>query len=435
MNFFSRRSKAVFYKKEDIMKEKNEEKKNRSFWGIFGSGRKFRSLWWIQIVFLLIFLAAAGFYSWMTLGNVAQKLVGGESYEELSASAGPNFQRGSVFGKWNFFDEEKDIAYKQDQERLKKEFAAFTSGDEDWAGKNKTMVSGKESGTEKAPDESGKDVDVRHERYKRFFKGKLRPLNKGVFSAFKTGGSKTSNSFGESNKNIVRVTEGRNVQEASGKLRGTRVSAMKQLEKAWKTGVYGARDASQDAAKSWTARAFDSAAASRFSLEYDEKAKRALDTVNPNSIPSFLREQDVNSAKNLAVKDVEGPEIDKEATKKALANDKKYQAAKAAQDLSKGLLNSMFSGVNFGGQSAADADDGTLGNLAEADDPPKLDDPGEAATSGITVDEYGYIHTVGSDGMNYVFDESGALVGCEDVNAGMCLMPGAGSCPSEMYFI
>jgi len=56
---------------------------------------------------------------------------------------------------------------------------------------------------------------------------------------------------------------------------------------------------------------------------------------------------------------VDAPKVDKDATKESLDKDVKYQAAKLANNASDGMLNSMFSGMDFGGgQSPVNQDIG-----------------------------------------------------------------------------
>ncbi len=151
------------------------------------------------------------------------------------------------------------------------------------------------------------------------------------------------------------------------------------LRSAWRGSVMGAREASNDAARTLLARSFDGSSSSeRLSLEYDEKMKKELDVVDPNSIPKFLRDQDISADRASAfdVPDVKTASADREGTEKALAADKEYQAKKALASMSDGMLNSMFSGVtnrNGPGAPAGGEDDAPLAPASYDDGGDDLD--------------------------------------------------------------
>ena len=66
-----------------------------------------------------------------------------------------------------------------------------------------------------------------------------------------------------------------------------------------------------------------------------------LDKINPDSIPKFLREQDVSAAeaKTLATADVSKPKLDKDGTYDALKKDKDYQQKNMLYFLNKHKIN------------------------------------------------------------------------------------------------
>jgi len=138
---------------------------------------------------------------------------------------------------------------------------------------------------------------------------------------------------------------------------GGKGGVMESLKGAFRATFYGARLSSQDSARGWVARAFDGSADAETAIEYDEKMRSKLDRVNPDSIPGFLRDQDVSSAeaKRLAVNDPGKPKLDKDGTYDALQADKDYQKKKLASDFGSSMLNGMFAGLN-GGSSDKDRD-------------------------------------------------------------------------------
>jgi len=206
---------------------------------------------------------------------------------------------------------------------------------------------------------------------------------------------------------------------------------MDALKGAFRATLYGARIASQDSAKSWVARAFDANEEPNTAIEYEEKMKAKLDVVNPNSIPKFLREQDISAAeaKTLTAAKVSKPEGDLAGTKAALKEDEEYQKNKMGKDVTDGVLNGLFSGVANNG-----SDDGE--DYSAPDGLTSLNVPGESPDGMKNLyktDEYGNTIVPGENGMSYIFGADGGILGCEDSNAGMCLIAGASdACSADM---
>lgn len=206
---------------------------------------------------------------------------------------------------------------------------------------------------------------------------------------------------------------------------------MDALKGAFRATLYGARIASQDSAKSWVARAFDANEEPNTAIEYDEKMKAKLDVVNPNSIPKFLREQDISAAeaKTLTAAKVTKPEGDLDGTKAALKEDKEFQKNNMGKDVTDGVLNGLFSGVAKSG-----SDDGE--DYTAPDDVTNLNGGGTSPAGLMSLyqtDEYGNTMVPCGDGLTCIFGQDGGILGCEDPNAGMCLMAGASdACSADM---
>lgn len=206
---------------------------------------------------------------------------------------------------------------------------------------------------------------------------------------------------------------------------------MDALKGAFRATLYGARIASQDSAKSWVARAFDANEESTTAIEYDEKMKAKLDVVNPNSIPKFLREQDISAAeaKTLTAAKVGKPEGDLDGTKAALKEDKEFQKNNMGKEVTDGVLNGLFSGVAKSG-----SDDGE--DYTAPDDVTNLNGGGTSPAGLMSLyqtDEYGNTMVPCGDGLTCIFGEDGGILGCEDPSAGMCLMAGASDqCSADM---
>ena len=196
---------------------------------------------------------------------------------------------------------------------------------------------------------------------------------------------------------------------------------MQALKGVFQATFHGARIASHDSAKSWIARAFDGSAEATTAIEYDENMRAKLDIVNPNSIPHFLREQDLSAAeaRRLEVADVGKPKMDAEDTKKALAEDKDYQAKKLAKDLSGSMLNGLFAGISGTGSPTTEGDD-------RAGPPGPSEDP-ESFT--VFADSEDGQSLIDQELQDYIdLNGFGGECGCS-AEAPCCCMPNSGGDP------
>jgi len=229
------------------------------------------------------------------------------------------------------------------------------------------------------------------------------------------------------------VVGGATVQKetkAAAPRKAARGGVLDALKGAFRASLYGARVASQDSAKNWIAKSFDANEEPTSAIEYDEKMKAKLDVVNPNSIPKFLREQDISAAeaKTLGAAKVSKPEGDLDGTKAALKADKDYQSKNIGKQAADGVLNGLFSGVAKGSDNGEDysrTGDGA-GTLQEGGVSPM------GLQSLYQTDEFGNTLVPCGDGMTCIFGQDGGILGCEDSNAGMCLMAGADNCSADM---
>ncbi|MCG2725767.1 MAG: hypothetical protein L6420_05850 [Elusimicrobia bacterium] len=373
------------------MAEKNDNQiqPRRLYWLVSFFGKRFKNLWWLQLSFLFLLLLGGGFYAFITMGDVAHKLVGGDNYNDMS-------EHSRIYGS-AVLSSERNIFFTS-EESLFNDSAdnkSSLSSSDFFKGKGAVGASSGDAGVSEKNfnknSEEGDSGNVKSSLARGHFSNSLErrlPIKKSNIFSGKGSDSKTSGAFSGSNKSVVSSKEVKQKSAKGGETgANNKTSAMQALKKTWKMGIYGARDASKDAAKNWIARAFDNSVSSEYSLEYDEKMKRQLDIIDPKSIPDYLRDTDVNqsSAKSLGIKDVGAPELDKDGTKKALDSDVKYQAAKLANDASKGMLNSLFGGMDFGGdQSPAYQDIGgdamaledidEVNTMSDPNEPPQLND-------------------------------------------------------------
>lgn len=426
-----------------VSEDKDEKRSLFSYFGGSSAGEK--SYWWLPFAFLFLFLAAGGFYAWNAMKGAAHKLAGGDSSNSLSAdSAG--YGGGSFVKKEdNFFASDEELPAPAGKKTGK---AGLTASSARFDGQGSAALGGGANPAEdSANPEGGASAYSGSGGQSNTLQSRLQARQSGL-AGMKGGQTSKFTGFndesGGEKPSVAPIASTGKTLNGQASKKGPGTSVMESLKSAFKSSLYGARLTSQDAASAWIAKSFTAAPDAEMALQYDDKMRSKLDKVNPNSIPNFLRDQNINAAeaKTLGVSKVHKPDVDKEATKDALEDDKDYQAKKAAKDMASGMLNPMFSWFGGGG-GAGDppSSENTNRNMEDPDDPagdgtPKgLEDPNSTPELDIMVDEYGNTTVPGDNGMNYIFSEDGAIVGCEDMNAGMCVMPGSGSCPSGLFFI
>jgi len=267
----------------------------------------------------------------------------------------------------------------------------------------------------------------------------------GRFGAMPSKGASTAQvgDFQANGAAVGKPSFQRQTTQAGAPKKGGGGGVMDVLKGAFRASFYGARIASEDSAKNWIAKTFDATPDAATTLEYDEKVRTKLDVVNPNSIPKFLREQDVSAAeaKTLTPSDVSTPKGDSEGTQEALKEDTNYQKKKAMGMLGDGMLNGLFSGIGGGSGSSTDKDaaagdtkDGTdrAGSGGSTYSVSPNDISWDVDPSLWSTDEFGNTTVPGANGMSYIFGKDGGILGCESAGANMCLMAGADGCSSDL---
>lgn len=304
-------------------------------------------LWRIQVVFFLLFLAAAGVYSWFAMRPAACRLAGGPS-EDSSAGSRLYENADEYAGREGGFFQGQGKAEEQPAEKDIRSGLAGPVGTLEEIG-----ISGKSDGSSASSAEpvAGKSAEAGQSPYKgsvvsggnpRMTLGGL-PLPQGNSG---TGSSSRSlDSMGEGLKS--RVSAGQEGGRGAGASSGREGSVLDGLKRAWKNGVYGSREASLDTAHDWTAKSFDAVPSNSSSLEYSEKVRNSLDRVNPASIPNYLREFELSAAPSLSAAKVDGLE------ESGRGKDSNSQARQLAEMMmSQGLMNPLFGGISGGSYGA-----------------------------------------------------------------------------------
>ncbi len=343
-----------YVEEEPEREETPEEKKSN----------KEKKFWLLSLGLILLLLSGGGFYAVTGMSKAAHKLGSGQDYEQLSANSTIYDGKAGQAGNREYFRQDQEGAGQQaaggpsggaagdrvnpSLVRTKEELVA------DAAGKRATQSSGSggSSGSQEGDSSSGGAPGAAPAGQG----GMAEKLQARAFLSAGPMGAKSSKgsvsglpagapAFQGNGVAIGKASDQRETARMSPKQAG-RGSVLDAMKGSFKASLYGARLASKDAARGWTARAFDGSAEATTAIKYDEEMRK-LDKVNPDAIPGFLRDQDLSAggAKGLSVSDVAKPKIDKEGSREALAADKDYQAKKEAGEFSGSMINNLFKGL------------------------------------------------------------------------------------------
>jgi hypothetical protein len=324
----------------------------------------------ISLVLVAAFLALGGGAAWFTMKEAARTLAGGADSTRLAPIGAYNGSAGGVEKDDGFFASEEELGSADPS--LKKDIldssadAAVPSAGDVKQGVDAGSVA-QETGS------SGVGAAAAPAAGSNFSPAAKISAGEGAFPLSKN--AQTPGPAAARSQEVLGGSSARGAPPGGGKLAGgvagaRKTSVMESLKSAFNTTFYGARLASRDTARMWIARAFDATEDPSRSLKYDEKAKVALDRIDPNSIPGFLREQDLGAAgaRSLAASEVGRPDFDEEGTRAALRLDKDYQAKKETAELAKALFTPLGP---FGG---------SIGNSGGQPDYKGFSDPGAVRT-------------------------------------------------------
>jgi len=331
------------------------------------AGKKEKKFWLLSLGLILLLLVGGGFYAVTGMRQAAHKLGGGSDYDQLSANSSIYDGGAGAARNANYFPLDEDAARAQAAKaagggrinaaliRTQAELVAEASGkravQETAAANAQEETSSDERAAGTAPAGQAAMAEKLQARAS---------LSGGAMGSRSAKGSQAAAAGGagafQGNGTVVGRATAQGETKSSTPKGAGRGSVMEGLKSAFKASFYGARLSSQDSAKGWIARSFDGTAEATTAIEYEDKMRSKLDKVNPDSIPGFLREQDVSAAeaKTLTASEVAKPKMDKEGTKEALAEDKAYQAKKMAKDFSGSMINGLFSGLSGDGPTDDD---------------------------------------------------------------------------------
>ncbi|MGC8727847.1 MAG: hypothetical protein ACP5SD_01130 [Elusimicrobiales bacterium] len=409
------------------MSEDNKKENNR--FSAF-ENFSFRKVFRYNLLMLVVFLLLIGVSSFFLLSDQASKLIGGSRYNELSSnSASPRYTLIEKI-KYFFSNENKEITEAKNTEldENKKDIE-----DEGLSEGKALDGSSKSSGSGSSSSSSSQNEGVSfYQSGQKTNTESFKPELSSPGSYASGGQSQTSvSAFDTGSKANVRLgSTASKVVSATARAKNN-TSAMDLLKSTYKATIFAARDASNDTARSWTAKAFDLNPEVKDTIEYDEKLRAKLDRINPNSIPAFLKDPnlDMESIKSLKPSDVPGLSSDEDKKGMDIDINPMFNFNMKGEETDEEIDQKSYS-VSASNPKTATSPDGKV-----VQSPSSEPDLG-SGISNVTTDEYGYIRVTGSDGTIQIFDpDSGKILGCEIPDAGMCTLPGNDGCPSDVYFV
>lgn len=393
-----------------------------------GSGNKRVLYRLLPFVFLLLFLVAGGYFALNSMRQSAHELGGGSQYKQLSANHAIYEGSASLPKEKNYFSSEDALSSASggdpSVDRMKLGDKPGPEGDGSApvfsaaaGGSGESSAGAQETGTapRSAPPRTAmaSRMQIKSSSFRSPGGSASKSEARAQSAAFQGGGPKAGTAA------VQRETQGAAPKKGGG-------GVLDSLKGAFRASIYGARIASQDTAKSWIAQTFDATPEPRESIQYEDNVKASLDVVNPNSIPKFLRDQDVSvsAADTLTASKVTNPALYKDEDKK----EEDSGAADAAKSVFSGAFNSMFSGFDLTGSESPTAP--ATGGETPPEDPGGEDRSAPSSDQDlVSVDEFGYISYGDPNGFQYVFDPDGNLMGCTDNAAGFSIPAGNSGCP------
>ena len=408
----------------------------------------FKKILRYRFFLLLLFFIFTGLASYLILTGEARKLSGGRKYSDLNSEK-------TFLARFNLIEKikyayslltEKEAVVKKDEMTDDLDEKDAEGSENEWIdaqGESKGSTS-KQTHPSNSNSQQSNGSFISH---KNLMSQRLDSSLTSISESISGGVSKTSLSpFETSNSPNVKIKNLENkVGISYGKKTDGDKTAIGLLRSTFKTTIMAAKDASNDTARAWTARAFDSSPHINQTIQYDEKLRASLDRINPNSIPAFLKDPslDAENMKSLKAPEVAG--LSKEEDENTDDKEKNNKYKDLLSSLSN--INPLFDikGTNKDKTEeeidkesySVDPKDPTTATtpqgdiIAQADNPPALGD----GTSSVYIDDYGYIRVTMPNGDVHIFHpETGKILGCESPNAGISLLPGAEGCPADVYF-
>lgn len=378
-------------------------------------------------VLLLLFLLGGGYYIAVMSEGSAQQIGAGKDYERLSRNSETyNSRVESEEGKSAFFDK-NDISNmqasgrsvedmnnellrsgirKEAKENLKKGSSVSMASSVASERINNPNVDFFESGTPSGTSNSGGSAVSGH-------------VSGGGFQSGRTG---------------AKIVAGGKSYDDKGLPSDAESGLLGALKGALRNSLFGSRTASKDAAKDWVAKNFDGNAETGYAVQYDEGMRAALDYMDPNILPQFLREQeeDPDSGKkvsNSKVDDVGTMDITEYDAEEhpqdgAVAADNEPYSGfyKAVDIMLPGMMNPIFTGfVPRYEKPVKSPYEISRSNLSSGR-------PSDLPTMNAIDDEELIVYG-SKKGFQMVYDMQGNFIGCMDNKTHFFKIAGTPGCP------
>ena len=333
----------------------------------------------LYLFFIFLFLAAGGAYIWYAMRGAAYELSGIGKNRLLTANSAVGAAGSSVEKGGNFFASEEDLSQPlgKDGKRLMLAsslpqaepgargvvFGSGADAEADAAGGGSSGAAAASGGGFAMPALRATSLQA-----------KLQAKQQSALSGMKGGQVSNTSSSGGEGPTVV-AASGAGLGKG-GQNKDSGPSVLNSLKSAFKSSMHGMRVTSQDAARTWVANAFTPTPEAEHSLQYSDRMRAKLDRINPQSIPGFLREQDLSAygAKSLHTSRVGSPDVQKDLTAKALRDDKQFQRDAASgggpsneQDTRGQIGNTDGAGGGGGGGSEGGSGGGSGGGGALSD--------------------------------------------------------------------
>lgn len=381
------------------------------------------------VVLLLMFLLGGGYYIAVISRGSARQIGAGDDYERLSRNSETYDSRvESEEGQSAFFNK-NDISNMQAAGRSVEDMnnELLRSGVRKEAKENLKKGSSVSMASSVALERiNNSNAD--------FFESESSSSAGSSASGGSYASGRISGGGFQSGRTGAKVVAGKKSDEDKGLPSDVESGLLGALKGALRNSLFGTRTASKDAAKDWVAKNFDGNADTGYAVQYDEGMRAALDYMDPNQLPKFLREQeaDPDTGKKVANSKVEDigagdiTEYDAEEhpdTGVVAADDDHYSGFYKAVDIMlPGMMNPIFTGfVPRYEKPVKSPYEISRSNLSSGK-------PSDLPTMN-SIDDEELIVYGSKKGFQMVYDMQGNFIGCMDNKTHFFKIAGSPGCP------
>lgn len=375
---------------------------------------------------LLLFMLGGGYYIAIMSEDSAQQIGAGKDYERLSKNSRTySSSSSSEEGKSAFFDK-NDISNMQSADISSEDMnnALLHSGIKDKAKENLKKGSSVSMASSIAADRiNNPNAD--------FFADVIPGNSSGGTMA--AGGSSGLGGFSSGSAGTKNVSSKKHRDKSAAEADAEH-GLLGALKGVLRNSILGQHAFSRDAAKDFGGQSFDGNISADSALQYDEGMRLALDYMDPNGMPQFLREQEadpdekgnIDDSKVADMAAVTEYDADEEQIKEpsdSKSSDESYSGFYKAVDIMlPGMMNPIFTGFVPRYQppekSPYDIARSNLGSSRPSDLPTMA-----------AIDDADLITYGSKKGFQVVYDMQGNFIGCIDNKTRFFKAAGTPGCP------